>query len=410
MTFGQVGMKHPSLAGMVAALKARISRVALHLRFTKSASDFLYRCLQFVLRQKSRHPALDAKLLRHFRRVFIVDSSCWDVSEKLRDVLPGFGGSASSANCKLQTAYEYKQGKLAFLDVTEGKAPDCRYTDHLPGLLGKNDLLLIDLGYFKLTTFNAIIAKGAFFLTRFLIGTTLKHAHTMAPIKLEKELRRCPDNVCEIQVVMGKEAQQTPPCRLVCLRVSEEIANKRRRRLRKQARKKGRMVSQAHLALCAWTLLITNVPESWLPVKMVRALYTLRWQIELLFKQIKSILRVHQSNTANEHRLRCELYGKLIAAVLVHRIHAVANNALWNSRRREISMDKLYKRIQERSFHLAQLFISSLAQAISYLFRELGYLLKHCMKARQPSRMTTLEMLEAGFDPKLQSLNFKCVA
>jgi len=147
-----------------------------------------------------------------------------------------------------------------------------------------------------------------------------------------------------------------------------------------------------------------------LPLNMVRALYTLRWQIELLFKQLKSIVRVHQSDTANEYRMRCELYGKLIAAVLVHHIHAAANNAFWNFRRREISMDKLYKRIQERAFNLAQRFLASLAHAISYLYREFDDILIHCMKNRQRSRMTTLEMLETRLDPKLNLSQIRCVA
>jgi hypothetical protein len=41
------------------------------------------------------------------------------------------------------------------------------------------------------------------------------------------------------------------------------------------------------------------------------------------------------------------------------------------------------------------------AQAMDYLSQELETLLRHCRKYRQRSRMTTLEMLEAGFDPKL---------
>ena len=128
-----MGMKHPSLAGMVAAIEACISRVALHQRFTASASTFLKKCLLFVLKQRLRHTApVQTKLLRNFRHVFIVDSSSWSIDEKLRNVLLGSGGSASSANCKLQAAYEYKKGKLAFLDVTSGILPDNRYTDHLP--------------------------------------------------------------------------------------------------------------------------------------------------------------------------------------------------------------------------------------------------------------------------------------
>jgi hypothetical protein len=105
--------------------------------------------------------------------------------------------------------------------------------------------------------------------------------------------------------------------------------------------------------------------------------------------------------TGNIHRLRCELYGKLITAVWVQRLYAVANTALWNTSRYEISLAKLYKRLQERAFLLAQLMMESGAQAMSYLSQELETLLRHCRKYRQRSRMTTLDMLEAGFDPKL---------
>ncbi len=37
LTLGQLGMKHPSLEGMSAALPTRISREALHQRFTAPA-------------------------------------------------------------------------------------------------------------------------------------------------------------------------------------------------------------------------------------------------------------------------------------------------------------------------------------------------------------------------------------
>ena len=396
-------MTHPSLGGMVAALQSRISREALHQRFTAPASAFLLQCLQAVLRQKLQTAAIGTKLLRPFAHVWLVDSSSWDVSEKLRAVLPGSGGSASKANCKIQTAYEYKKGELVFLDDTAGTVPDNRYTDHLPALLNPHDLLLIDQGYFKLKTFTAIMAKGAFFLTRLLIGTTLQDAQTLAPIELGRVLSHCRDHAHEMPVRMGQGMKQTPPCRLVCLRISQQVASERRRRMKRQARQKGRTLSTRQLAFCDWTVFITNVPGTWLPLQMVRALYTLRWQIELLFKQLKSILQVHRSDTGNEHRLRCELYGKLIAAVWMHRIHAGANNVLWNALHREISMAKLYKRLQERAFTLAQLFIRSCSQGMTRLSQELAHLLTHCRKQRQRSRMTTLEMLEHGLDPKLNA-------
>ncbi len=377
---------------MVAALSSRISREALHQRFTASATAFLRHCLHTVLRHKLQTVPIRTKLLQPFARVLLVDSSSWDVSEKLGAVLPGSGGNASTANCKLQTAYDYKQGELTFLADTAGTVPDNRYTDHLPALVNTTDLLLFDQGYFKLATLNALTAKGACFLTRLFLDTTVHDGQTSERLDLGQVLRTASGPTFERQMRLGQGPNHTHACRLVGLRVPAQVA---------QARRQGRTGSPRHVAMCDWTLLITNEPESWLPLDMVRALYTLRWQIELLFKQFKSILRVHQSMTGNIHRLRCELYGKLITAVWVQRLHAVANTALWNTSRYEISLAKLYKRLQERAFLLAQLMMGSGAQTMSYLSQELETLLRHCRKYRQRSRMSTLEMLEAGFDPKL---------
>ena len=403
MSIGQLGMKHPSLAGMVTAIEARISRVALHYRFSAAAAAFLLKCLDFVLQQKlSCIGQIDTELLRPFRRVLIIDSSSWDISEKLASVLPGSGGSASAANCKLQTVYDYKCGELGFFDVTAGTVPDNRYTDHLPGMLQKDDLLLVDQGYFKVNTLAEIAAKDAFFLTRFFVRTKLKDAHTQTPIDLVKHLGRMRDNACEMNVLIGGGEIPQVACRLIALRVSEQVANERRRRLKKAANKKGRTISKLHLSMCDWTLLITNVPQGWLPLEMVRALYTVRWQIELLFKQLKSVLRIHQSNTGKENRLRCELYGKLIGAVIIHRIHAVDTNRLWNTQHREVSMDKLYKRFQERAFTLLRLLISSVLEAVVYLHDQLKRIIPACLKDRQRSRLTTLEILDAQCDPMLE--------
>ena len=142
--------------------------------------------------------------------------------------------------------------------------------------------------------------------------------------------------------------------------------------------------------------MITNVPQQWLPPEMVRPFYSLRWQIELLFKQIKTVLCIHKSNTGRENRLCCEIYGKIIMAVMIHRIHAYINIRLWNSKRKELSMEKLYKRIQERAFIILDLLLNSLQKAICYLQEEIPRLIKNCMKLHQRSRRSTLEIIEYG--------------
>jgi len=82
-----------------------------------------------------------------------------------------------------------------------------------------------------------------------------------------------------------------------------------------------------------------------------------------------------------------------------HRIHAVENTNYWNTHRREVSRDKLYKRVQERAFTLLRLVRASMLEAEAYLHDQLQRMIPACLKERQRSRLTTLECLAAQYDP-----------
>lgn len=78
--------------------------------------------------------------------------------------------------------------------------------------------------------------KGAFFLTRLFIGMVLEDARTQKPIDLGEVLRHSPEFAYARQVRMGQGLNQTRACRLVCLRVSAQVAKARRRRFKAHAR------------------------------------------------------------------------------------------------------------------------------------------------------------------------------
>src|SRR3989304_1326702 len=213
----------------------------------------------------------------------------------------------------------------------------------------------------------------------------------------------------QMEVNMGTDKKTRICCRLICFRVKEEVANQRRMRLKREAKKKGRIPGAQSLLLADWTIIVTNVPEKWIPSEMLWRIYSIRWQIELLFKQMKSIVQIHRSNTENIQRLKCEIYGKLIMAILINRIHGAINSELWNTQKRELSMEKFYKRIQERAFQLLELLLTSFWKAVTYLSKEVDRLMKNCMKYQQPSRKSTLELLEEEIDLKVEDLS-ACLA
>lgn len=352
-------------------------------------------CIHFVLKKKiSSIAGIHSKLFDNFRHIFIFDSTSWDIHPHLKDIFPGSKGAASSANCKVQLCYEFLHGNISFFDIVAGTMPDNKYTLRLPNLLQSKDLLIADLGYFCLKTFKLISEAGAYFLSRLMIGTNLYDANTHMQIDLCEQLKNIKESAYEISVLMGAEQETRISCRLICLRVSEEVAQKRRMKLNKNARKKGKSASKTNLFFAGWILMITNVPQHLLPSEMVRPFYSLRWQIELLFKQMKSVLKINHISTKNENRLRCEVIGKLIVAILIYKIHAHLNIHLWNTTHHEISFDKLFKRIQERLINIIDKLLISIYSAYRYLQKEIDKLSKNCQKLKQKRRLSTLELLD----------------
>ena len=61
-----------------------------------------------------------------------------------------------------------------------------------------------------------------------------------------------PTDTIELAVTLGEH--QRLAARLLAVRVPQDVADSRRRRLRQAARDKGRQVSATRLALAAWTL------------------------------------------------------------------------------------------------------------------------------------------------------------
>ena len=108
MTIKQTSLIHPSLSGIVEAACSKISSVALHSRFTAQSVEFLLACLRMILEYSVLPAGITPIALDAFNRVYIFDSSGWDIDPKLKHILPGSGGRASDANCKLQAGYEYK--------------------------------------------------------------------------------------------------------------------------------------------------------------------------------------------------------------------------------------------------------------------------------------------------------------
>jgi len=287
LTFGFLNDPEASLASLVETshdLDVTITKQGLQTRII-DAVPFLKEMFQQGLSLFRNTLPLDLKLLQQFTAIFITDSSTVALPDVLKDEFPGCGGDGPDAAVKIQLTFEFLRGAIAGMTFQSGRSPDQTYTGDLQSIL-PGSLYLTDLGYFGLARFRAIDEQKAYFLSRFDTKTALFDATTGAPIDLLASLRARSESQFEQQVLVG--SQERLRCRMVVVRVPQEVADQRRRRAYETARRKGRTPSAQHLELMNWSIFITNVPVTMLTLQQVVLLYSLRWQIELLFKLCKS--------------------------------------------------------------------------------------------------------------------------
>jgi hypothetical protein len=112
--------------------------------------------------------------------------------------------------------------------------------------------------------------------------------------------------------------------RLIALKRSAEATRLARRRLQINASKKQKKVSseswEAAQYFFVWTTLGSSFAEA-----AILELYRLRWQIELAFKRLKSIMGLGHLPKKDPASARAWLHGKIFASLLVERMVEAAD-------------------------------------------------------------------------------------
>jgi hypothetical protein len=108
--------------------------------------------------------------------------------------------------------------------------------------------------------------------------------------------------------------------RLIALKRSCQATRAVRKRMRRKAQKNQGIPSKAALAAARYFLLWTSMPHEHLNAHEALQLYRLRWQIELAFKRMKSIMGFGQLPKRDDVSSRAWLHGKLFVALLIERL------------------------------------------------------------------------------------------
>lgn len=305
------------------AVGLEITPQGLDQRFTQAASNCLHQVLQAALAETIQSEAVAVPVLQRFNGVYIEDSSSVTLPNELAMVWSGCGGSdsASRGAVKLQVRWNVLQGDLDGPYLTDGRTHD-RVASALNRSLPEGSLLIRDLGYWKLDALEKMNLAGCFWLSRAQAQTGFFDGAGQQWTQVAYVLQQTNDSF-DLPIELGLKKRFK--ARLVGFRVPLAVAEERRRKLKEASKRKGQTLSQERLALCDWSLFVTNLSPDQLAAEEILVLARVRWQIELLFKLWKSHGHIDNSRSQKPWRILCELYAKLIAMLIQHWSFLIGN-------------------------------------------------------------------------------------
>ena len=182
------------------------------------------------------------------------------------------------------------------------------------------DLVIADRGYSTRAGVAHVREAGSQLLLRWNPGGLPVTTATGDDFELLRELGRLP--VCgarEWQVRVEHDGRSYP-LRLCALRKSRLASERSRRKKLRKAQRNGTEPCEVSLALTEFVLVLTSLPKGEFPTSAVLELYRSRWQVELSFKRLKSLLGAGHVPKSNDRSARAWMQAKILSSLLLERL------------------------------------------------------------------------------------------
>jgi len=129
--------------------------------------------------------------------------------------------------------------------------------------------------------------------------------------------------------------------------VPEQVYEERIRKVNKQNKEKGWTTSEEYKARCRFNIFITNVPNEEFSIEEAMLIYRLRWQVELMFKNWKSVCKINKIQPMKYERFACLLFAKLILIMLNTQVICNLQVYYFKKQRLILSENKCFKTLRE---------------------------------------------------------------
>ncbi|MGG4376485.1 IS4 family transposase [Bacillus atrophaeus] len=397
-----------------AATGTLMSPEGLNKRFDKKAVEFLKYIFSALWKSKiCKTSAISSSAITYFQRIRILDATIFQVPKHLAHVYPGSGGCAQTAGIKIQLEYDLHSGQFLNFQVGPGKNNDKTFGTECLDTLRPGDLCIRDLGYFSLEDLDQMDQRGVYYISRLKLNHTvymknpfpeyfrngtIKKQSQYIQVDLEHIMNTLkPGQVYEItDAYIGKDKKLFT--RVIIYRLTEKQLRERKKKQVYTESKKGITYSEKSKRLAGMNIYVTNTPWEWVPMEQIHDFYSLRWQIEIIFKTWKSLFQIHHWQNIKQERLECHVYGKLIAIFICSSTMFKMRQLLLQKNKRELSEYKAIGMIQDHLSLLYQAIQRNTRIITKVLIRLFTLLKKNGRKSHRYEKKTIFDIMGVVYE------------
>lgn len=224
------------------------------------------------------------------------------------------GRGSKGTDRRIHMSIELGSGRIRSLELTDPKgAESLERIACEPG-----EFILVDRGYAHRKDLAHVAAAGAYFVVRTPWSSIPLEDREGKPFDLFAALRSLPEAAPgDFPTQFRAPNGEAIAARLVAIRKTEAEASRARQTVLVNARRHGtKKLDPRTLEAASYIFIITNAPEQ-LSAASVLDLYRFRWQIEMKFKELKSVLHLANVPTRNGELLNVYVLAKLLVALLI---------------------------------------------------------------------------------------------
>jgi Transposase DDE domain len=212
---------------------------------------------------------------------------------------------------RLHLAYDLLAGQMHQVSVTDRHGGEHleRYRWHA------GEVIVADRGYGYRRSVATAVRQQADVVVRIHPATFPLETEAGQPCNVLRWLRH-PGGAEREWRGWCRWAGQRYPVRLVAAKLDPTATRRARCRARRKAQKAGRTLTTPTLAVAGWLLLITTLDTGTWSTADVLYIYRARWQVELVFKKMKQLLRLNQIRSKHLTSVEATVRALLIAWAL----------------------------------------------------------------------------------------------